>query len=206
MASAGADSERKLKMSSYIDQADDGEFTPASRQQVETWFQNYHTSAAGPPLEQEEPTAEQLQAFNTRVNVRNQSPYADLSIWGPFNRKIVRAMKFVAWPPQPDGSYIRKEIPGPSNYQAWLTCWRVSRVAYIMLALIGDTALPAYQQCMERLALQWPEAGHLGAFADDKVRNDGFERVRRSTEASIASGAPPPPLWDAANPWTAVML
>ena len=44
------------------------------------------------------------------------------------------------------------------------------------------------------------------ALADDKVRNDGFERARRSTEASIAAGAPPPPLWDAAKPWTAVML
>ena len=31
------------------------------------------------------------------------------------------------------------------------------------------------------------------ALADDKVRNYGFERVRRSTKASIASGAPPPP-------------
>ena len=67
-------------------------------------------------------------------------------------------MEFVDWLPQPDGSYIRKEIPGPSNYQAWRTCWRVSRVACIMLALIGETALSAYQQCIKRLAAQWPEA------------------------------------------------
>ena len=45
---ATSDGERKLKMSSYIDQADDGEFVPASRQQVEIWFQNHFTFAAGP--------------------------------------------------------------------------------------------------------------------------------------------------------------
>ena len=205
-AQLGGAEERKLKMSSYIDQADDGEFIPASRQQVETWFQNYYTFAAGPPLEPEEPTSEQLQALNTRSNTRNQSPYADLSIWGPFNRKIVRAMKFVAWLPQPDGSWLRKEIPGPGNYQAWVTCWRVFRVACLMLQLIGETALSAYQQCIERLSQQWPEAWHLIALADDKMRMDGFERIRRATDAAVAAGGTTPPLWDTAKPWTAVML
>ena len=131
IASAGPDSERKLKMSSYIDQADDGEFIPASRQQVETWFQNYQTFAAGPPLEQEEPTAEQLQALNTRANVRNQSPYADLSIWGPFNRKIARAMKNVrdvtsAWvarggrgvPLSPEEQLAQSHLGGRQNLSA----------------------------------------------------------------------------------------
>ena len=92
-----------------MDQTDDGEFVPASRQQVEIWFQNYFTSAAGLPLEQEEPTAEQLQTLHIHSDVRNKSPYADLSTWGPFNRKIVRDMKFVAWfPGQMQGHWKRK--------------------------------------------------------------------------------------------------
>ena len=72
--------------------------------------------------------------------------------------------------------------------------------------LIGETALPAYHQCMERSAFNGRRHSTLGALTDDKVRNDGFERVRRSSEASSTLGAPPPPLWDAAKPWTSGML
>ena len=58
-------------------------------------------------------------------------------------------MKFVAWLPQPDGSFIQEKIPGSNNYQALLTGWRVFRVACIMLSLIGKTALSAYHQWIE---------------------------------------------------------
>ena len=42
--------------------------------------------------------------------------------------------------------------------------------------------------------------------ADNKVRNDGFEWVRRSMEASVVAGSPPPPLRNAAKPWSVVVL
>ena len=100
----------------------------AFRSQAETCFQNYRTLALGAPEEDEEPTAEQLQALHVKVAVLNSAPYADLAIWGPFNPKVVRAMKFVAWLPHPDGTYLKEDIPGPANFSAELTSWRFFRI------------------------------------------------------------------------------
>ena len=205
-AGQGSPDNRKLKMAAYLDQADDSEFSPAPRSQVETWFQNYRTFALGAPEEDEEPTAEQLQALHVKVSVLNSAPYADLAIWGPFNRKVVRAMKFVAWLPQPDGTYLKKDIPGPANFASWLTSWRVFRTACIMLDVVAECALTRYSKRVERLSLCWPEAWHLIALADDKMRAEGLERTRRRIESAIANGSPPPQQWSAAKPWTSAFL
>ena len=202
----GSSDNRKLKMAAYLDQADDSECSPAPRSQIETWFQNYRTFALGAPEEDEEPTAEQLQALHVKVNTLNSAPYADLAIWGPFNRKVVRAMKFVAWLPQPDGTYIKKDIPGPANFSSWLTSWRVFRTACIMLDVVAECALTRYSKRIERLSLCWPEAWHLIALADDKMRAEGLERIRRRIETSIANGSPAPQQWSAAKPWTSAFL
>eukprot|EP00972_Heterocapsa_arctica_P014836 2186496-Heterocapsa_arctica.AAC.1 len=38
--------------------------------------------------------------------------------------------------------------------------------------------------------------------ADDRARAEGLERARRATVAGIAGGAPRPPDWDPAQPWS----
>ena len=40
--------------------------------------------------------------------------------------------------PQPDGTYLKKDIPGPANFASWLTSWRVFRTACIMLDVVAD--------------------------------------------------------------------
>ena len=46
----------------------------------------------------------------------NRIPYVDMGIWGPFRRKVLRAIKFRTWLPAGDGTYIQKEVPGPTNF------------------------------------------------------------------------------------------
>ena len=206
LPSQGAPMQRKLKMSSYVDQSDDSEFFAATRPVELKWYQNYVSFAMGPPLDEEEPTAEQLQALNTRVYSNEVAPYVDLAIWGPFNRKVVRAMKFMAWLPQADGGFIRKEIPGPANFSSWEVGWKVFRVACIMLSIVCETALAIYFANFKRLCGLWPEAWHLLYLAEDKVRAEGLEKYRRRIENSISNGHPPPMLWDAANPWSSCLI
>ena len=55
--------ERKLKFASILDQADDSEFMVASEMQKQVWLQTYVNLTGDLPMEQEEPTTEQLSAL-----------------------------------------------------------------------------------------------------------------------------------------------
>ena len=107
----------------------------------------------GPPLDEEDPTGEQLRALHYKVSECNGPPYVDFAIWGPFNRKVARSLKFTAWIPQADGSFLKKEVPGPANLASWKSSWGVFRVACIMLQCVVEIALSKYCKNFERLAI-----------------------------------------------------
>ena len=70
------------------------------------------------------------------------------------------------WPtamtvPQPDGTWLAKEIPGPANITAWKFCFRVYRVACVMQEIMPEIVLQKYEQLIETLAREWPECWHL---------------------------------------------
>ena len=127
--------------------------TDATR--VTVWFHNFVAITHGQPDEEETPTNAQLSALNVIVIVQLGSPHADFAVFTPYARKTTRA-HFTAYLPQPDGSWLAKEIPGPTNYQAWLFCWSVFRVA-----CLHEMPLDRYQRKIEKLATQWPTAWHL---------------------------------------------
>ena len=108
---------------------------------ITVWFHNFVAITHGQPDEEETPTNEQLSALNVRVVVQLGSPYADFAVFTPYARKTTRAHRFTAYLPQPDGSWLAKEIPGPTNFQAWLYCWRVFRVACLMLKVAHEMPL-----------------------------------------------------------------
>jgi hypothetical protein len=195
----------KVKISTILDQGDDGEVAQATATQIETWFQVYVTMKRAHPAEEEEPTAAQLTALHHRVNVVKSTPYADFALWGPFGRKAQRAGKFRAWLMAPGGGYFSKELPGPECMTHWLASWRVFAVACIMLELISEAALQSYERMIEKLTRLWPSAWHLVVIADDKCRAEHLERLRRRTAANVAAGHPRPPDWDPEQPWTAVL-
>ena len=91
-SSGGQVKERVLKMSSLLDQGDDSEFVPATREQIDVWLTSY-VSIRSVPREEEEPSEGQLAALHTRVFILKGSPYCDFAIWTPFSRKNLRLQK-----------------------------------------------------------------------------------------------------------------
>ena len=90
-----------------------------------------------------------------------------------------------------DGSFLRKEIPGPDNLSSWLVSWKVFRVAGLMLQILVEMALNAYRENFEKLAGLWPEAWHRLYLADDKCRSEGLPKYLRRIESSINAGNQP---------------
>jgi hypothetical protein len=196
---------RKVKLSTYVDQADESEVALPGPEVFAQWQDNWTAFARGPADDDEEPNFEQLVALDARAK-DGRTPYADFAVFLPFARKFVRAHKFTAYVPQPDGGWLKKEIPGPSSYDSWLVSWRVYRVAMIMLNMADEVALTRYARQVERLAKDWPTAWHLVYLADDKMRAEHLEKVRRRVILSIEQGDRPPPLWNLARPWSAAFL
>ena len=156
-----------------------------------------------PPQEEEEPSADQLQALFHRTVVLGNAPYVDHAVWGPFGRKTTRANKFRTWIPTSDGSYICKELPGPENFQQWLSSWRVFEAAAIMLDICSMAALALYEKAIEKLTRLWPSAWHLVVVADDKCRAEHIERIRRSCERKRLSGKDVLTDYSVQKPWSA---
>ena len=176
---------KKLKVAHIVDQSVESEFTLADAGHITVWFHNLVAITHGQPDEAETPTNEQLSALNVRVIVQLGSPYADFAVFTPYARKTTRAHRFTAYLPQPDGSWLAKEIPGPTNYQAWLYCWRVFRVACLMLKVAHASGpLPAENR----------EAGNSVAnslalcLAEDTCRFEHFNRLKSRIEFDISLG------------------
>ena len=107
------------------------------------------------------------------------APYADFGVFGPFGRKLMRASKFRAWFPGPDGAYYSKELPGPSCLQQWELCWAVLTRVLLSLQAVSSAALERYARCIRRLANDWPSAWHLVCLTNDKGRAEHLDGIKR---------------------------
>ena len=199
---AGALKDRVLKMSALVDQSDDSELAPATRDQVDQWMSAYVTIMGSPPPEEEEPSDGQLAALHRKTFILKAAPYADLAIFTPFGRKCQKAQKFRVYHPLGDGSYMMRELPGPQNLQQWLTSWRVDKVACLMLSISSLASLQIYEKAIERLVLQWPKCWGLIYQAEDKARAERLDKIRRRLMVDAAKGQVMPQDWDPDNPWT----
>lgn len=148
--------DRVPEMSSLIDQADESELAPATRDQVDQWMSAYVTIMCSPPAEEEEPSEAQLAALHRKTFVFKKPPYADLAIFTPFGRKCSKAQKFRVYHPLGDGSHMMRELPGSQNFQQWLTSWRAYKAACLMLSIASLASLQIYEKAIERLVLHWP--------------------------------------------------
>eukprot|EP00971_Amphidinium_carterae_P232067 4605543-Amphidinium_carterae.1 len=79
-------------------------------------------------------------------------------------------------------------IKGPPNYGGWLSSWRVYKVAMILLSASLPGPLDEYSDLIRRLAEQFPSHWGLIARADEKMRSDWWERIRRDLEDKYARG------------------
>eukprot|EP00435_Cladocopium_sp_Y103_P039450 s818_g10.t1 len=195
--------ERVLKTSSLLDQGDDSELAPATREQVDMWLGVYVTIMGSVPQEEEELSEAQLAALHKRVFILKGSPYTDFALWTPFSRRNQRQQKFRVYQPLGDGSYLMRELPGPQNFQQWLTSWRVFKTAAIMLNIATLAVLLGYEKVVERLTTQWPRCWGLIAYSEDKARAERLDKIRRRFQQDKATGKIMPDDWTEDNPWNA---
>eukprot|EP00435_Cladocopium_sp_Y103_P021718 s553_g5.t1 len=199
-ATAGVTPERKLKLSQILDQADDGEFVVQSEECRAAWYQQHLTVVGGWPLEEEEPSLEQLSALQRRLQVQDVAPYADFAIYVPFGQRALRASKWRTFVATPDG-YTARELPGPSNFTLWRTCYRLLRTSLIMLDAVGLAALHSYEMHLERLARLYPSAWHLLYSADEVARSAQSNRIRARILLDLKMGKSAPEGFDTSRPW-----
>ena len=132
-----------------------------------------------------------------------RTPYVDMAVWGPFGRKALKHNKFRTWIPDGAGGYESRELPGQENHTAWLVSWRVFVSAALMLGLAASASLEAYESKIERLLRLWADAWHLIYVADDLLRAEGIERIRRGIVTKQSAGHPTPQSWSSSEPWSA---
>ena len=103
-------------------------------------YATYRRREGGRPDDDEELTAEQLAGLHA-VFASQGPPYVDFSIWGPYENRTARRLKFVAQELHADGSWHAREIYGPPSYEAWFRAWAVFRAGCLMLKQISLASL-----------------------------------------------------------------
>ena len=202
----GSVKEKVLKMSSLIDQSDDSELLPPTNAELNKWHQTYVAIMGSQPDEAEEPSPNQLAALHKRVFINDHPPYCDFGVWLPFERKMTKTHRFRIYTPLGDGSFLQKDLPGPGSFQAWMSSWRVFRVACLMLNVATLSALENYARHIERLVTQWPAAWGLIAAADDQARAEKMSRIRRTILLDQSMSRQVPRDWDPRAPWSCVLV
>ena len=188
---------RKVKVNLVLDQVEEMMIPLVGLTGTELWRQNFITLKGAPPDEEESATDEQLTALNHRV-LSGLAPYADFGVFGPFGRKLMRASKFRAWFPGPDGEYYAKERPGPSCWAQWDLCWGVLTTALLSLQVVSAAALERYARTVRRLSTECWRTTSAGS-STWSPSNGRSSRRRpsggRSRSAGIARGPGRPSSW-----------
>ena len=113
-----------------------------------------------------------------------------------------KLMKLRSWIPQQDGTYKPIDVPGPPDFDAWLSCFMVYRAIILMLRypatgveperiVATPAALDAYLESFRGLVAELPECWHLLCTAEDRARGEAFARVRRQLARAHSLGKLP---------------
>ena len=114
----------KIKLSVVLDQAKDQEVPMLTEEALVTARKRWTSIHDEPPLRASDPTDAQLTALNFVVQA-GLAPYADFALWGPFGARHEKRMRFTARLMDGAGSWVAKEIAGPSSIDSWRESWAV---------------------------------------------------------------------------------
>ena len=84
---------RKVKASAVIDPIDETEFHSPGPNELEEWYNNYKVLKHGDPLEEKDPTPDQIAAMHVRIVDLHMEPYADFSLLRPLGRRIAKILQ-----------------------------------------------------------------------------------------------------------------
>ena len=198
--------EPRLKLSVILDSSLDSDLVRLPHIKIRGLFNKYAERRGAEPAEDVEPTTEQISAVSQVVDA-DMVPYADFSLWGPHGRRLVGKLSYLAWTFQPDGTWHRRELPGPPTFEHWWSSFRVLRTAYLLLDVAAPEILDNYGEMLRGFhALYGPSAWFIIYTADIRMRSEQFERIRRYAERDHdnALAASSPSSFDVAKPWHSV--
>ncbi|CAE8690656.1 unnamed protein product, partial [Polarella glacialis] len=193
----GSPAGRKLRLSSVVDQTLDADVVPLGQLAIQAMFTDYETRFGAEPHPDVEPTSDQLSALS-QLTKSGSVPYADFSVFGPYGQRLLRKLVFVSFTLSPSGDWQRRELPGPPEFETWWRCWRVYKVAMLLLDVADPERLEAYGEHIRGLRNTYVDSWFLVYQADVRMRSEHFERLRRRLAAK------PDFNYSGARPWNAV--
>ena len=204
---------RKVKLANTIDQGDDAEVEAMGSIEVRRLVDKFtaDNDGVGPEVD-EECDGAQLQALKNKLEA-DIVPYADFAVWRPFGSRLSRALKFQAmiWQ-HASGTFVAKELPGPSTFDEWERSWRLLSFGMRALGAVTWARLSRYADKIYDFYLKYsdlPGGGWwLVAMADIRMRSERMERLRRNLEAQYVELAAKglPTTFDVTSPWDSVFL
>ena len=137
------------------------------------------------PAAEIEPTVEQLTTLSDTID-DEEPPYADFAVWGNRSYRNQRKSRLRGLRPASDGTWLPGEIPGPPDIITWLSCFMVFRTAAIMIKCLTASILDEYRDRIHRWANMYgPKCWHIIYAADQKAREDQWERSMRKVERKV---------------------
>ena len=203
---APVSTEPRLKLSVILDPTLDSELVRLPHHKIRDLFTAYEKLRGAEPVEDVEPTTEQISAVN-QVLENDMVPYADFSLLGPHGRRLLGKLSYLSWTFQPDGSWTRRELPGPPGFDQWWASFRVLKVIYLMLEVAAPEILDNYGEMLRGFHTMYGSACWFIIYtADVRMRTEQFGRLRRRVErdhqVAVSMGAAT--TFDPAKPWRAV--
>ena len=115
-SSSGHTGGRDLRLSHIVDPTLNAGLVSLPASDVRQMFAKYLATRGGNPDKSIEPTHDQLSAVKQLLEC-DVAPYVDFAIFGPYGRRLLEDLTFYAFIPQPDGSWARRQLDGPSSYE-----------------------------------------------------------------------------------------
>jgi hypothetical protein len=188
---------RKLK--ELVDHTLDVELQALSEASITLMFEKYQQQQGSAPSEGSEPTADQLSALNQLI-VAKCLPYVCFSLFGAFGKRFLAKLFFYAHVLAADGSWQRKELPGPGYFDEWFGCYRVLRTGFLLLEQVGAQHIDNYSDLLRGLVAEFgQECWYIIYTGDVRMRSERMERIRR--EGAVAKAKDPAHPFDPLRPW-----
>ena len=207
-ASAAPATQGARKMATVIDQSFDGDIKPLKPNEYRSLFSDYATRQGAEPSADNEPTPDQTAGVKQLIT-DDLPPYVNFAIWGPYGRRLVKKIMFVAFLYSAlTGEWTRKELPGPPSFDTWWVCWRFFKVVILLLQICMPEIVDNYAEFIRDLHILYgPECWFVIYQADVRMRSEQWERIRRKLESKHAEAVKNgvPSSFNPAKPWECVM-
>jgi hypothetical protein len=190
-----------LNLGSLVDQTSKEPLVRMPTATIRKLFTDYTAKHGGMPQDAAEPTYDQLSAIK-QISDSDAALAVDFSLWGSFGRRTLHRLTFTSMVLTDDGSYQRRELPGPPGFTAWWSSWRVFRSAMLLLELISMEVLDSYGELIREFAEHYP--WWTVYQADVLFRFERWEKIRSALEAGtyLAMVAIP---FDLVHPWNSAL-